>query len=240
MSNALSLPPKLDVDLSGDLNTDLMKRVEQTLAQLDDCTDVDYLTDLHNQARGFTEVLRKNKEQARKMMAAQVRIARRIGEVLSQTVRPGNPQLSKGTTIGGLPKGITRDQSSKCQKLAAMPEEVFEEYLATAKKPSMNGILRNAIRSAGSNEEGETGLYCGPGELELMIQRGVKFRTIYADPPWQYSNQGTRGSTDNHYATMPTTEIAALPVEKLAADVAQLHLWATEPFLEDAFHIMKA
>jgi len=39
---------------------------------------------------------------------------------------------------------------------------------------------------------------------------------------------------------MPTAEIAALPVEKLAADVAQLHLWATEPFLEDAFQIMKA
>ena len=121
-----------------------------------------------------------------------------------------------------------------------MPEKLFEEYLASTKKPSMSGILRHEVQSAGSNEEGETGLYCGPGELELMIQRGVKFRTIYADPPWDYKNQGSRAATGNHYRTMPTADIAALPVEKLAADVAQLHLWATEPFLEDAFHIMKA
>jgi len=39
---------------------------------------------------------------------------------------------------------------------------------------------------------------------------------------------------------MSTADIAALPIEKLAADVSQLHLWATEPFLEDAFQIMKA
>ena len=174
------------------------------------------------------------------MRSAQLRILRRIGEVLVQTVRPGNPQLSKGVTIGRLPKGITRTESSKWQKLAAMPKDVFQEYLGDARKPSLNGALKHALRTAGSDEVGETALYCGSHDLELMIQRGVKFRTIYADPPWAYDNQGTRAATGNHYTTMPTAEIAALPVEKLAADVAQLHLWATDAFLEDACDIMKA
>jgi N6-adenosine-specific RNA methylase IME4 len=35
-------------------------------------------------------------------------------------------------------------------------------------------------------------------------------------------------------------EIAALPVAKIAADVAQLHLWTTDQFLEDAISIMNA
>jgi N6-adenosine-specific RNA methylase IME4 len=35
-------------------------------------------------------------------------------------------------------------------------------------------------------------------------------------------------------------EIEALPVEKLATDVAQLHLWTADRFLEDAIRIMKA
>ncbi len=239
MADFLPVPTKLEAALPGDRNADLMKRVEQTLARLDDCTDLDYLTDLHNQARGFTECLRKSEDQARKMMCAQLRIVRRIGEVLVQTVRPGNPQLSKDATIGRLPKGVTRTESSKWQKLAAMPKDVFQEYLGDARKPSLNGALKHALRT-GSNEEGETAVCCGSHDLELMIQRGVKFRTIYADPPWAYANQGTRGSTDNHYNTMPTPEIAALPVEKLAADIAQLHLWATDAFLEDAFDIMKA
>ena len=144
MSNSLPVPTKPNAVLPGDLNTDLMKRVEQTLAQLDDCTDVDYLTDIHNQARGFTECLRKNKEQARTMMSAQLRIAKRIGEVLAQTVRPGNPQFSNGATIGQLPKGVSGDQSSKWQKLAKMSVESFEGYVASAQKPTVNGALKHA------------------------------------------------------------------------------------------------
>ena len=39
---------------------------------------------------------------------------------------------------------------------------------------------------------------------------------------------------------MTVAKIAALPVAKIAADVAQLHLWTTDQFLEDAISIMKA
>ena len=219
----------------------LMATVEQTLARLDEFTEISDLTELHRQARGLIEYLREHDENGRTMRAAQLRIERRIGEVLSETVRPGNPQLSKTSIIDhGLPPGVSPDHSSKWQQLAKLSADVFEKYLGDARKPSLNGALKHALRTAGSDEVGETALCCGPGELDLMIQRGVKFRTIYADPPWAYANQGTRAATGNHYRTMTTAEIAALPVEKLAADVAQLHLWATDAFLEDACDIMKA
>ena len=45
-----------------------------------------------------------------------------------------------------------------------------------------------------------------------------KYRVIYADPPWQYSNSGAIGDSDNygraekHYQTMPTDDICALDV----------------------------
>ncbi len=226
--------------LPGDQNFNVIAKVEQTLACLDEYTEISDLTELHRQARGLVEYLREHDKSAKTMRAAQLRIERRIGEVLAQTVRPGNPQLSDRTTFGRLPKGITRDQSSKWQQLAKLPADVFEKYLGDARKPSLNGALKHALRTAGSDEAGETALYCGRNDLDLMIQRGVKFRTILADPPWRYDNQGTRAATGNHYKTMLTPEIAALPIEKLASDVAQLHLWATEPFLEDAFHIMNA
>jgi N6-adenosine-specific RNA methylase IME4 len=226
--------------LPGDPNADLKKTVEQTLARLDEFSDIGDLTELHRQARGLVEYLREHDENGRTMRSAQLRIERRIGEVLAETVRPGNPQLSKTSTIGRLPKGVSRDQSSKWQQLAAMPKDVFQEYLGDARRPSVNGALKHALRTAGSDEVGETALYCGRDDLDLMIQRGVKFRTLYADPPWAYDNQGTRGSTDNHYRTMPTAEIAALPIEKLAAEVSMIHLWTTDAFLEDAFGVMRA
>ncbi len=218
----------------------LREGVERILSQLDQYTDISALSELHAQARALAEYLREHDGHGCALRVAQLRIEKRIGEVLAESVRPGNPQLSRDPTIGRLPEGITRDQSSRWQKLAAIPEKTFEDYLAGAQKPSLNGALRHALQAAGADETGETAVCCGPRELELLVQRGVKFRTLYADPPWAYTNQATRGATGNHYRTMPTPEIAALPIEKLAANVAQLHLWATDRFLEDAIEVLRA
>jgi N6-adenosine-specific RNA methylase IME4 len=75
-------------------------------------------------------------------------------------------------------------------------------------------------------------------DLTNLEQR--KFGTIYADPPWQYGNQGTRASTGNHYNTMTLDDICSMPVESLAADDAHLHLWTTNAFLFDAKRVMDA
>lgn len=66
------------------------------------------------------------------------------------------------------------------------------------------------------------------------------YRVILADPPWQYDQRSVRlnGTTDRHYATMPTEAIAALPVADIAADDAILLLWTTWPFLLDAQRVI--
>lgn len=76
--------------------------------------------------------------------------------------------------------------------------------------------------------------------LEEMAERGDRFACIYADPAWRYSNQGSRGATDNHYQTMTVDEICALPVKSIAADSAHLHLWTTNAFLFEAQRVMEA
>jgi len=69
-----------------------------------------------------------------------------------------------------------------------------------------------------------------------------KYRVIYADPPWQYSNSQPDYHTvqDDHYPTMPLSEICALPVSELSLDDAVLFLWTTSPALEDAFKVINA
>lgn len=39
-----------------------------------------------------------------------------------------------------------------------------------------------------------------------------KYGIIYADPPWSYSNKGTRAAADRHYGTMTIEEIKKMPV----------------------------
>lgn len=43
-----------------------------------------------------------------------------------------------------------------------------------------------------------------------------KYNLIYADPPWQYSNQSTRAATKNHHPTLKTQSIKKLPIPKVA------------------------
>jgi N6-adenosine-specific RNA methylase IME4 len=61
------------------------------------------------------------------------------------------------------------------------------------------------------------------------------YRTIVADPPWRYDRgSGVQGAVEDHYGTMTPAEIAALPVESLAADSAHLYLWVTNLKLAEA------
>ena len=75
---------------------------------------------------------------------------------------------------------------------------------------------------------------CSVEDLSVLSDRGDRFATIYADPPWQYGNQATRASTDNHYSTMSVDEICNLPISRLATENAHIHLWTTNAFLHDA------
>jgi len=68
----------------------------------------------------------------------------------------------------------------------------------------------------------------------------MKYGVILADCPWQYRNTGGLGHAERHYATMATEEIAALPVEELAAHDAVLILWATWPQIPEALKVIGA
>lgn len=66
---------------------------------------------------------------------------------------------------------------------------------------------------------------------------------IVADPPWEYETYSAKGhgkSAQKHYPTMPTPEIAAMPVRGLAAENTALFLWATIPMVHHALDVMFA
>ena len=73
-----------------------------------------------------------------------------------------------------------------------------------------------------------------------------KFKTIYADPPWQEVGGGqiVRGA-QAHYPVMKTDDVCRLQIDgahvsKLAENNAHLYLWVTNNFLEDGLEVIKA
>ena len=77
-------------------------------------------------------------------------------------------------------------------------------------------------------------------DLDLLLRNGVRFTTVYADPPWPYSNTAARGAAENHYRTMSMEDILNEPIKDLVADNAHLHLWTTNAFLREAFDVIHA
>jgi N6-adenosine-specific RNA methylase IME4 len=82
----------------------------------------------------------------------------------------------------------------------------------------------------------------GASLLAFANQRG--FRTILADPPWQFMNRTGKVAPEHRrlsrYTTMTLAEIAALPVEEIAESTAHLYLWVPNALLPEGLHVMKA
>jgi len=83
---------------------------------------------------------------------------------------------------------------------------------------------------------------CGVAVTSLhdLVASGQRYSTIYADPPWPYSNAAARGAAVNHYPVMPLEDIFNEPVGSLADDNAHLHLWTTTGFLREALELIAA
>ena len=73
---------------------------------------------------------------------------------------------------------------------------------------------------------------------------GKKFRTILADPPWQFQNKTGKVAPEhrrlNRYGTMTLGDIMALPVARIADEVAHLYLWVPNAILPHGFQVMEA
>lgn len=67
-----------------------------------------------------------------------------------------------------------------------------------------------------------------------------KYSVILADPPWTYSNSGTRGAALNEYTTMSITDICNLDVSSIALDDSVLLMWATNPLIPEAIQACNA
>lgn len=73
---------------------------------------------------------------------------------------------------------------------------------------------------------------------------GRMFRTIYADPPWQFQNRTGKVAPEHkrlaRYATMSLEDIMALPVADIAEAKSHLYLWVPNALLPDGLAVMRA
>jgi len=136
---------------------------------------VDEVKSIRDKAAGLAEYARQAKDRDMVTWATEIRVRaeRRAGQLLEGTEKSkgGNPNLSSGKdrlpTLKSL--GITRNQSSSWQKLAAIPEAEFEERVRDLAEEvthtSGRMILRERAREVAAAER-EAALASAAAELD--------------------------------------------------------------------------
>ena len=73
---------------------------------------------------------------------------------------------------------------------------------------------------------------------------GRRFKTILADPPWQFQNRTGKVAPEhkrlNRYGTLTLEDIKLMPVVATAQDTAHLYMWVPNALLPDGLAVMKA
>lgn len=223
-------------------------------AALQKAATIDEVKTIRNKAEALRAYARQSGEgllMQNKCAEIRIRAERRAGEMLREMEKQHGARDGKTESHHVTPLlsdlGITKMQSSRWQEIALIPDNTFEKYITEIIQHAQEltgvgirklakGIKHESTIDELKSHESET---CTIDDLDELINAEMVFSTIYADPPWQYSNQGTRAATDNHYETLTAEQIGELPIEKLAAPSAHLHLWTTNAFLPDSFEIIK-
>tara|TARA_B100000519_G_scaffold24189_1_gene17103 strand:+ start:508 stop:1533 length:1026 start_codon:yes stop_codon:yes gene_type:complete len=236
----------------------LRDNAKQQLAEIKTIeTGVEYLNKV-KAIETWAKAEKKDAELQNIIAEQKLRTQRILGNLLKEsnvTKNVGNrfidgKTLAPSKTLSSI--GINKQQSSAFQKIASLPQEIFEEEIALAKEETNKRIELTTSRMITAaknyqkedkkkewqekvNKEPQTNSFID------IFNTNKKFRVIYADPPWSYNDKKkahlTGGATD-HYQTMDLNEICDLPIKNLLEKDAVLFLWVTSPLLEDSFEVI--
>ena len=78
----------------------------------------------------------------------------------------------------------------------------------------------------------------------IKYTQGKKYKTIYADPPWQFQNRTGKVAPEhkrlNRYPTMKLEDTMKLPVGDVADEKSHLYLWVPNALLPEGLQVMEA
>ncbi len=83
-----------------------------------------------------------------------------------------------------------------------------------------------------------------PASAFAAFAANRKFRTILADPPWQFQNRTGKIAPEHkrlsRYGTLTLEDIKTLPVSAAADDTAHLYIWVPNALLPYGLEVMSA
>jgi N6-adenosine-specific RNA methylase IME4 len=213
-----------------------LSQAEKALAYAVTVDQVKLVMDVSAAQEVFAKRQQLGEEVIGQAYAIKTRALAKLGELLKDLDKAkGGTPYKKSTGATQVPVeptladlGITKKVSSVAQQLAALPAATREAI--AQRETTIPRVLRE--RRA----------------LEVKQRVSLpdaKYRVIYADPPWCYSDKADEGAiqaggAERHYPSMTIKELCALGVPKIVESDAVLFLWVTSPLLFECAPVIKA
>ena len=122
-------------------------------AAIEKCQSVDEIRDIRDKAEALRQYSKVagDSEAMNKCAAIKIRAERRAGELLKEMpklhgARPSDTESHAGTPLADL--GVTKNDSSRWQRLADIPEDRFEEHIETALEKRTELTTADTLRLA--------------------------------------------------------------------------------------------
>lgn len=222
-------------------------KYDAACAALAESLRVDEVMAIHDRWEAIRHCQRIAGNYALEADAAEVRerAERRLGELLVAAkakgqVAPGQPKKNAADEEGYsrvklADAGITHKLSSRSQRKAGIAQRAFEEMIARMRADIVSGrrtadVLKGSAALVQQNERRELERTLSD-ETARLATSGRKFSVIYADPATRFRAGIGNRSIENHYPTMTTEEICAMPVQARCLPDARLYIWTTVPQL---------
>lgn len=217
------------------------------LAEAKTLDDIKQIVDVAEMARNYAKAAKMGLEAQNYGAEIKLRAERKGGEMLQELERSsgGRPEKTqtKPVRVSEYRQVLTQSDvapttAKRWQTVAAIPEEAFEQHIATVKATEKDELTTSSILRVAQVLKRDVQRTAAQSLSSLPDRT---YNVVYADPPWQYNNTGVHGAAEHHYHTMTIEELEAFPakIKLRLAKNAVLFMWITNPLMAEAFHLIE-
>lgn len=230
----------------------LLSQAHRAIAEARSLDEIKGIRDKAEAARKYAQAAGMGLEIQNYAAEVKLRAERRAGQLLAKLKLHGGDRreatADERVTLDEI--GVTKDQSSRWQLTAAVPEKSFERYVSETRQEqgevTTAGLVRIA-REIRAKERNRAKAKAQPepvidfkqvDSLNTLCEEGKRFACVYADLPW-VSDAAVEGSETTgleHFLN----SMKEMPIQNLVEDAAHIHLWATNETLFAAKQVMEA